>query len=399
MAATGIRQRHGNGCNRPKSGCKCPWQAEVYSPRDGKKIRKLFPGKSEAQTWRDDWKGRVKRKEVRAPTPQTVREAADAWLEGARAGTIRTSKGLAYKPATMRRFEQALRLRVIPEFGRCKLAELTISDLQDFVDQLQAEGLTASSVGVTISTLRAIYGRAVLRADSGITVNPTKGLKMPAVESGRERIATAQEAADLLAALPESERPIWATMFYGGLRNGEVQALRVEDIDLGANVLHVRRGWDWQEGEQTTKSGRARKVPIAKVLRDYLDWHLLTLPWRDRPDALVFGVEERTPFSPSTLAERARRAWGWKKHRGKGEEWFEDPERKTLDPICPHECRHTAASLWIAAGMNAKTVSEYMGHSSISITMDLYGHLMPGNESESAGLLDAYLEEQAGGAE
>jgi integrase len=397
MAATGIRQRHGNGCNRPKSGCKCPWQAEVYSPKDQRKIRKLFRGKSEAQSWRDDKKGQVRRGEVRAPTPQTVKQAADAWLAGARAGTIRTSKGLLYKPATLRRFEQALRLRVLPEFGRCKLAELTISDLQDFVDQLQADGLTASSVGVTISTLRAIYGRAVLRADSGITVNPTKGLRMPAVTGGRERIATAQEAAALLAALPESERPIWATMFYAGLRVSEVQALRLQDVDLDANVLHVHHGWDWQEGEQTTKNGKSRKVPIASVLRDYLEWHLLTLRWRDRPDGLVFGKAERTPFSPSTLAERARRAWGWKKH--KGGEWFPDPKRKTLDPIIPHECRHTAASLWIAAGMNAKTVSEYMGHSSISITMDLYGHLMPGNESESAGLLDTYLEEQAGGAE
>ena len=55
------------------------------------------------------------------------------------------------------------------------------------------------------------------------------------------------------------------------------------------------------------------------------------------------------------------------------------------------ECRHTFASLMIAAGVNAKALSEYMGHSKIAVTMDLYGHLMPGNETEAAGLLDAYL--------
>jgi integrase len=63
-----------------------------------------------------------------------------------------------------------------------------------------------------------------------------------------------------------------------------------------------------------------------------------------------------------------------------------------LDPITPHECRHTFASLMIAAGVNAKALSVYMGHSTVSFTMDRYGHLMPGNEDEAAGLLDAYLD-------
>jgi integrase len=57
-----------------------------------------------------------------------------------------------------------------------------------------------------------------------------------------------------------------------------------------------------------------------------------------------------------------------------------------------HECRHTFASLMIAAGVNAKALSSYMGHSSITITFDRYGHLMPGNEDAAAELLDAYLE-------
>jgi len=57
-----------------------------------------------------------------------------------------------------------------------------------------------------------------------------------------------------------------------------------------------------------------------------------------------------------------------------------------------HECRHTFASMMIAADVNAKALSTYMGHSTISVTYDRYGHLMPGNESEAAALVDAYLE-------
>ena len=66
-----------------------------------------------------------------------------------------------------------------------------------------------------------------------------------------------------------------------------------------------------------------------------------------------------------------------------------------IAPIGLHECRHTFASLMIAAGVNAKALSTYMGHSSITITLDRYGHLMPGNEDHAAALLDAYLEADA----
>lgn len=57
-----------------------------------------------------------------------------------------------------------------------------------------------------------------------------------------------------------------------------------------------------------------------------------------------------------------------------------------------HECRHTFASLLIAAGVNAKAITAYLGHASIQTTFDLYGHLMPGNEDEAVALVDAYLE-------
>jgi integrase len=71
-----------------------------------------------------------------------------------------------------------------------------------------------------------------------------------------------------------------------------------------------------------------------------------------------------------------------------------EQEKRTpelLVPITLHEARHTVASLMIAAGVNAKALSTYMGHSSVTITYDRYGHLMPGNENEAASLLDAYL--------
>jgi integrase len=95
-----------------------------------------------------------------------------------------------------------------------------------------------------------------------------------------------------------------------------------------------------------------------------------------RGEGLVFGRPNGKPFGSTTVADRAEAAW----------------KRAGLERITLHEARHTYASLMIAAGENAKALSTYMGHANIGITLDLYGHLMPGSEAESASRLDAYLE-------
>ena len=136
-------------------------------------------------------------------------------------------------------------------------------------------------------------------------------------------------------------------------------------------MIHVRRSWDKIEGPIEPKSrAGVRKVPIVAALRLHLAAHRL----RIRRGGLFFG-ERGSPFNDDTARSRAARAW-----RTAG-----------LEPIGFHEARHTYASLAIAAGVNAKALSTYMGHSSITITLDRYGHLMPGSELEAAALLDRYL--------
>ena len=90
--------------------------------------------------------------------------------------------------------------------------------------------------------LRAIYRRAVSRGD--VTINPTTGLELPAVRGRRERIASPREAEQLLAALDEADRALWAVALYAGLRRGELMALRWEDIELAKGLIRVERAWD-----------------------------------------------------------------------------------------------------------------------------------------------------------
>lgn len=109
-------------------------------------------------------------------------------------------------------------------------------------------------------------------------------------------------------------------------------------------------------------------------------------------EGLVFGRSNGDAFIPSNVRARALTAWRKASEAEAKRAEAEEREPNLLQPIGLHECRHTYASFCIAVGVNAKALTEYMGHSSITVSFDLYGHLMPGNEAEAAGLLDGYLD-------
>ncbi len=114
--------------------------------------------------------------------------------------------------------------------------------LQDQVDKLVAKGKSPSTVRNTILPLCAIYRRALSRSE--VLTNPTLGLSLPRHRQRRERIARPTEAKALLEALSSSDRALFATALYAGLRRGELRALRWQDVDFAAGVIRVERGWD-----------------------------------------------------------------------------------------------------------------------------------------------------------
>lgn len=184
----------------------------------------------------------------------------------------------------------------------------------------------------------------------------------------------------MLGALALDDRVIWATALYAGLRYGELRALRWGAINFDAGTIRVRESWDPQMGSIAPKTRTSqRSTPIPSVLRGLL------LLWREQRaganDELLFASSDRKPFHAASLYRRADRAWG----------------RAALDDrLRLHQARHTYASFMIAAGVNAKALSVFMGHSSIKVTFDLYGHLMPGTEAEAAALLDRFLGPEPG---
>ena len=377
--AEGIALRHSRRCaSRHGEACSCrpSYQAQAWVARDDKPIRRTFPTLAAARAWRQRTQVAIRRLEVGAPSTILVSEAAAAWLEAARAGTIRTRSGTVYKPATIRTYEVAIRRHILPSLGSRRLSALSRASLQDYVEKLIAKGLAASSVHNAIIPVRAICRRAVSKGE--LWANPTLGLSLPASNGRRDRVAPPKEIDALLAALPAGDRPLWATAVYAGLRRGELQALRWQAIDLRTGVITVEHAWDREAGLIAPKSRSAlRRVPLSGTLRRHLIAHRLRCG--ARPRDFVFSATGERPFDPATISRRAKRAW----------------HSAGLSPISMHECRHTFASLMIAAGVNSKALSSYLGHASISITLDRYGHLMPGNEREAGLLLDSFLERSA----
>jgi integrase len=370
---TGIEVRHKNACaSRRGARCNCDptYQASVWSARESKRIRKTFATLAEARAWRAETQTGVRRGTLRAPAHTTVAEAAEELVAGMRSGRIRTRSGDPYKPSAIRSYAAALRDHVVPRIGRSRLGDVQHRDVQRIADDLLAEGRDPSTIRNALMPLRVIFRRAV--EDGDVAVNPCMHLRLPAVRGRRERIASPQEAEQLLAALPARDRPVWATALYAGLRRGELMALRWDDVDLANGVLRVQRAYDEKarlEVEPKSRAGR-RTIPIVGALRDILVEHKAN---QARADTLVFGGH--APFQPSNLWRRTRSAW----------------KRARVEPIGLHEARHTFASILIAAGVNAKAITTYMGHASIQTTYDLYGKLMPGSEAEAAALVDAYL--------
>jgi integrase len=253
--------------------------------------------------------------------------------------------------------------------GHLRVDEIQPRDVQRLVDELVAKQLSPATIDSAVTPLRAFYRRATTRGEA--RSNPALRIEKPGVRRKKIPVVEPRTVEAMLAALDWMDRVVWAVAFYAGLRRGELAALKWENVDLANGVVRVEHGWDVVEGEIAPKSSEGRRaVPLSALLRDYLDAHQHHAGRVFRSMRWVQGANAR-----------AREAW---KPKGL-------PADLTL-----HSARHIYASMAIAAGINVKAVSVFMGHANIKVTLDIYGHLLPGSEAEAAGLFDAYLARSIG---
>jgi integrase len=391
-----VEERHGKDCaSRRGRRCNCAacYRGEVRDA-SGRKVRSSWStSRAQALAWEQEATVAVRRGRLRASTPTTVRHAGVALVAGMRSGAILDRSGKPYKPKTVRTYEHALTTYIYPLLGERKVSTLRRADVQGFVEEMRALGAAPSTVHNRLDPLRVIVRRAI--DNDELLVDPCARLKMPIVRNNRTRIEASTTAEALIAALPESEQAFWALALFAGMRRGELRALQVDDIDFEAGLVRVRRGWDDVEGEINPKTfAGARDIPMVGELRRICRTHRLQTGRHGRQ--LFLGRTPADPFYPSTVRARGLKAWGWKQIRNPERDgpdmiWIKS-RPDALEPLTPHEARHCAASYMIAAGMDWKKITEFLGHSDVRTTYNRYGKVVPEDLGPAAAQLDEYFE-------
>lgn len=307
----------------------------------------------------------------------TVGEYLDRWLGGVQ-DTVRES--------THQRYEYAIGPHIKPTLGRIKLKDLNPAQVRWFYRDRVDSGLAPA----TVHKLHVVLHKALKAAvvDGLIPRNVSAGLKLPKLS--REEIAplSGEEARRLLdAARGERLEALYVLALNTGIRQGELLALKWDDVDLEGGVLRVRRtltkvGKTYTTGEPKTRgSRRVIRLTTAAVeaLRAHLSCQLEEMERMGslyQPGGPVFATEAGTIINPSNLRNRSLKPL---------------LSAAKLPPIRFHDLRHTCATLLLSKNVNPKIVSEMLGHASVSITLDIYSHLMPDMQEKAAEALEDAL--------
>jgi integrase len=308
----------------------------------------------------------------------TVGEFLDRWLKGVRA-TVRGS--------TYERHKQLVRLHIRPALGRVKLTNLSAAHVRWFYRERLDSGFAPATVHKMHVVLHKALKAAV--ADGLIPRNAAAGQKLPRITREELRPLSPEETRRLLqAASGDRLEALYVLAVASGLRQGELLALRWEDVDLEHSIVRVRRtltreGGKFSLGEpKTKKSRRGVNLTAAAVeaLRAHLSRQLEEMERMGslyRPGGLVFSNEVGGIINPSNLRNRS---------------FARLLKRAGLPPTTRfHDLRHTCATLLLSRNINPKIVSEMLGHSSIAITLDTYSHVLPTMQEEAIRALEDVL--------
>lgn len=367
----GVYVRHTKACASHNGGrCRCQrsWRVR-YRDSDGKPSwSPTLRSEAEARNWRKDDKNARSEAAKTSKPGDPFNVLFDEWEGLARSGAIAKRGGKPYSTGTIDAYKSMFNNHVRPELGKRDAGKLTIVDWQLLVDSMARAGFKRNSISVTMNAVRAVYRWACAPNRRKLTANESAGLELPAEdETPRDRVATPDEAAALLAALRLPDRVTYALALYAGLRNIERRDLDWTSVDFAERRLRivVSKGDDDGAG--------IRRLPIiAPLLAILREEHFRQ--GRPGKGLVCLGPKGGRPDLDS-LRDRAVAAW----------------REAELAPIGLHEARHSFVSSMIHAGVNAKAVQVLAGHASIDVTFDKYGHLFPGAEDEAGKLLDNYF--------
>ncbi len=357
------------------------WRARYRAP-DGRELSKTFDTRRDAErflatTEADKVRGAWTDPALARTMFATV---AEEWMASRTGITERTRINL----------DGRLRNYILPVFGTTEIGRIRAADVRRFVAGLDEQGLAPSTIKPIYNLLARILTTAEM--DGLIQRSPCSGIDLPRRDRSSTEMAflDAVQVLALAAAVDPRYEALILTAAYTGLRAGELAALRVEDINFLHGRLTVHRSAAEVRGRLVvgpTKTGARRAVPLPRFLVKKLEQHVE----RYSVGGIVFTSRDGTPlrhrnfmrrhFNPAVAAVN-------KKADDAAARGNKDVVR--LPPgLRFHDLRHTCCALLIRQGAHPKVIQAHLGHSSIRVTLDRYGHLFPGLDDALADGLDA----------
>jgi integrase len=368
-----------------KRGSTWSYVVRVRDAATGKKHAQWkggFATQDDAKAARDDARVEARKGTSVARAKLTVAEYLEAWQK-----VWKTQ----VKPSTMASYAMHCRVYIVPRIGGERLQELTPAMVDGLYAALQSEaGLSASTTRRVAATLHIALAVAYKKKLVTRNVAAAGGVTLPKTDPEADdaevmQVWTAAELAKFLDRVRDDRLfPMWRLAAWTGMRRGEVVGLTWRDVDLDEAVVRVQRGrvivasGDVRESTPKTRKGR-RNVDLDVVTFAALK------AWKARQDSerkvwertkagtwpdhgLVFTLEDGTPLNPAHVSR-----------------WFNRHVKaagKDVPRIRLHDLRHTHASLLLAAGVPVKVVSERLGHATPGFTMNVYQHVIPGQQRD-----------------
>ncbi|GGX16901.1 tyrosine-type recombinase/integrase [Streptomyces chartreusis] len=374
----GQRKRNPNGAGTITKRKDGRYQCAVYVLQpDGTRARKFAYGK----TWQEcDTKRRELLAKVDQGVPVPTRSAKlSEWLPYWLDNVIKPRRKLS----TYDKYEAHVRIYLVPLLGAKRLESLGVADVRRFLVRLEKE-TTAATAKESHRVLRSALSSAC--REELITRNVAKLVEPPRTDNRELKPWTLDETLDFLAA--SRKDPLYAAFVLAiamGLRRGEIVGLRWSDLDLDNRVLYVRQQTQRRRGvlyDDDPKSRRRRAVPLPALCIAPLRWHRL------RQAAARTKAGERWHESDYVFATRTGRQV---EPRNIYRSFTRVAESAGLRVIRLHDARHGTATLLTAAGVAPRVVMEILGHSQISITMDVYTHVVQDTQREAMSHMDRLL--------
>ena len=300
----------------------------------------------------------------------TVKEFLGRWLED----VVKQRN----KPRTYESYTQMVRDHIVPALGSTQLSTLRPDHIQAFVNQLTKKGKSPRTVQYARAILRKALNQAIKWRY--LSFNAAAVVEGPRVDAYEAQPLTKEEARRLMDALKGHRlEALYLMTLLLGLRRGEVLGLLIANLDLEGGLVTIDGVLQWQGGRLvrgTTKTkASTRTLPLPPSLIPVLKAHLEHQQAKFPQNTYVFASTTGTPINPRNLLRQFKVLL----------------ERAGIREIRFHDLRHTAATFLIARGEHPRVVMDILGHSQISTTLNIYGHILNETRSDAVSGLDAYL--------